>query len=217
MAAEVLELMPLVASMGMEKISADEPGFDLPEVLRLARAGEDEASRRLIEWLYPSVIRIVRSHLPRRTAEEDLAQEVFLKLLARLDAYEPRAGIPFLHWVSRLACRVCLDALRAERRRPELRFSDLNEGEAAWVEFFNTGQDSPPETSPEEAREIVAKLLAELSPEDRLVLSLLDLEQRSVKEISALTGMNSTLVKVRAFRARRKLRKLAAELPKDIL
>jgi RNA polymerase sigma-70 factor, ECF subfamily len=186
--------------------------FDLATVIRRAREGEPEAASVLIERLYPLVIRIVRSHLPKRMAEEDLAQDVFLKLLSRLSLYEARAEIPFEHWASRLACRVCLDALRAERRRPELRLSDLTEGEAAWVEYFNAAQDAPPDTSPEEAREIVERLLAQLSPADRLVLSLLDLEQRSVKEISERTGLSMTLVKVRAFRARRKLRLLARQL-----
>ena len=102
---------------------------DLAQCLVRVRQGDPEASRSLVEALYPQVIRIVRSHLPVRTAEQDLAQEIFAKLFARLDQYQERGGVPFEHWVSRLAVRTCLDALRAERRRPELRWSDLTEGE----------------------------------------------------------------------------------------
>jgi RNA polymerase sigma-70 factor (ECF subfamily) len=183
--------------------------FDLGRCLEQARQQDPEAARALVEQLYPLVIRIVRSHLPRRTAEEDLAQEVFVKLFARLDQYEVRRGIPFEHWVSRLAVRTCLDALRAESRRPEVRWSDLREEQSAWLEFMISDESTPPDTESASARELVELLLSQLSPEDRLVIHLLDLEQRSVRDIAGLTGWSSTLVKVRAFRARRKLRKIA--------
>ncbi len=183
---------------------------DLIALLTGARAGEDSAARALVDRLYPLIIRIVRSHLPRRAAEEDLAQEVFVKLFARLDQYEPRAEVPFEHWVSRLAVRTCLDALRAERRRPELRMSDLSEEQAAWVEFMLRDAAVEPAADADAARAAVEQLLAQLPPDDRLVLGFLDLEQRSVKEIASLTGWSRALVKVRAFRARRKLRALAA-------
>jgi len=154
----------------------------------------------------------VRSHLPLRTAEEDLMQEVFVKLFARLDQYQARAGIPFEHWVSRLAVRTCLDALRAERRRPELRWSDLSVEQASWLEFMLADESAAPDTAPSSAREVVDHLLSQLPPDDRLVIRLLDLDQKSVKEIGQLTGWGVPLVKVRAFRARRKLRKLAESL-----
>jgi RNA polymerase sigma factor (sigma-70 family) len=182
---------------------------DLAQCLGRVRQGDPEASRSLVEALYPQVIRIVRSHLPVRAAEEDLAQEIFAKLFARLDQYQERGGVPFEHWVSRLAVRTCLDALRAERRRPELRWSDLPEEQTAWLEFMVMDESAPPDTAPASARELLERLLAQLPPEDRLVISLLDLEEKSVKEIAQLTGWNIPLIKVRAFRARGKLRKLA--------
>jgi RNA polymerase sigma-70 factor (ECF subfamily) len=145
-------------------------------------------ARTLIERLYPLVISIVRAHRSRRLAEEDLAQEVFIKMLSNLSQYEVREGVPFEHWVSRLAVRVCLDALRSEQRRPELRLADLSEAEAAWVQYFNASETDPPDTTPAEARETVEMLLAQLPPKDRVIISLLDLEQRSVKAISELTA-----------------------------
>jgi RNA polymerase sigma-70 factor (ECF subfamily) len=164
----------------------------------------------LVEALYPLVIRIVRGHRPVRLAEEDLAQEVFVKLFARLDRYEAQAGVPFEHWVSRLTVRTCLDALRAERRRPELRCSDLGDEENQWLEFLLNAAAPPPETPDTSAAEAVEHLLAQLSPDDRWVIRLLDLEQKSVAEISQLTGWSRPAVKVRAFRARHRLRKVAA-------
>ena len=186
--------------------------FDLSACLEAVRQHDQEAARVLIEQLHPQVIRIVRSHLPRRLAEEDLAQEIFVKLFDRLPQYVARPGVPFEHWLSRLAVRTCLDALRAERRRPEWRHADLSEDELAWLEHLVSDDAAPPDASTAGARELVQKLLGQLSPADRLVITLLDLEQKSVKEISRLTGWSVPLVKVRAFRARHKLRRLAAAL-----
>ena len=116
---------------------------DVGRCLAGARRGDAESARALVELLYPLVLRIVRSHLPVRAAEADLAQEVFLKLFSRLDQYQPRAGIPFEHWVSRLAVRTCLDALRAERRRPEVRWSDLSDEQAAYIGVPKVGPYKP--------------------------------------------------------------------------
>ena len=189
--------------------------FDLSACLEAVRQHDQEAARVLVEQLYPQVIRIVRSHLPRRMAEEDLAQEIFVKLFDRLPQYVARPGVPFEHWLSRLAVRTCLDALRAERRRPEWRHADLSEDELAWLEHLVSDDAAPPDGSAAGARELVQKLLRQLSAPDRLVITLLDLEQKSVKEISRLTGWSVPLVKVRAFRARHKLRWLAATLEQE--
>jgi len=189
--------------------------LDVPACLDLVRAGDDDAARALVEHFYPKVIRIVRSHLPRRAAEEDLAQEVFLKMFVRLDQYEARDGKPFEHWLARLAVRTCLDALRSERRRPEWRFGDLplvEGGERDWLEYLSAPEPGEAPTNAYAARDLVERLLSLLSPEDRLILTLLDLEQRSVADISTLTGWNASRIKVRAFRARRKLRQHLQQL-----
>jgi RNA polymerase sigma-70 factor (ECF subfamily) len=189
--------------------------LDFSACLARVRSGDDEAARDLVEQLYPKVIRIVRSHLPRRMAEEDLAQEVFLKMFTRLDQYEARDGKPFDHWLARLTVRTCLDALRAERRRPEWRLGDFAPGdgeEREWLDYLASSADQPEPTHTLGAREAVEKLLSHLGAEDRLVLTLLDMEQRSVAEIASLTGWGESRIKVRAHRARRKLRKVAESL-----
>src|SRR3954469_13398413 len=186
------------------------PAFDLAGCLERVRQRDQLAARELVDHLYPLVIRIVRSHLPRRVAEEDLAQEVFMKMFTRLEQYQ--GAVPFPHWVSRIAVTTCIDQLRAQKRRPEFRWADLSENEA---EGLNNVLTDEPDVLPGQAlaaRELLEKLLAQLKPDDRLVIQLLDLEQKTIAEISALTGWNQTLVKVRAFRARRKLQKLFQEL-----
>ena len=172
---------------------------------RIARHDSD-ASRELVEHCQALVWKLVRAHRSRSIADEDLVQEVFLKLFSRLDRYEPRDGIPFEHWLSRLAVRTCLDALRAECRRPQPVDPPLSEAAGEWLESLRRDDASPPIDEVLAARELVDALLARLPPKDRLVLTLLDMEERSVAEVSAITGWSRTLVKVRAFRARRRLR-----------
>lgn len=190
-------------------MSDDEP-FDLAGCLVRVRQRDQDAARQLVEHLYPLVIRIVRGRLPRRVAEEDLTQEIFLKMFSRLDQYQ--GAVPFTHWVSRIAVTTCIDHLRAQQRRPEFRWADLSENEANMLDAVLTNANTPAPDDALSAHELVHMLLDQLKPEDRLVLQLLDLEQKTIAEISGLTGWNTSLVKVRAFRARRKLQKLFQEL-----
>jgi RNA polymerase sigma-70 factor (ECF subfamily) len=189
--------------------------FAVQDCLSRVRSGDLVAANSLILHLAPLVQRLVRNHLPRRESEEDLVQDVFLKLLQKLDNYQERAGIPFEHWVSRLTVRTCLDALRAEKARPEWRFTDLNAGEAEWLDFLMKGQSAAPTSHSKDAKAVVMRLLALLSPPDRLVLTLLDLEERSTQEIAQITGWTRPMVKMRAMRARHKLRQIARERMKE--
>jgi RNA polymerase sigma factor (sigma-70 family) len=184
--------------------------FDLAGCLERVRAREQPAARELVEHLHPLVIRIVRAHLPRRVSEEDLTQEVFMKMFTRIEQYQ--GAVPFPHWVSRIAVTTCIDHLRAQKRRPEFRWADLSENEAEVLDSVLTSENDVPAGDAMAARELVHKLLEQLKPDDRLVIQLLDLEQKSLAEIRDLTGWNTTLIKVRAFRARRKLQKLFTEL-----
>lgn len=186
--------------------------LDLDACLAQVRQGHEEAARRLVAHLHPLIMTIVRANPSGRQAEEDLAQEVYGRVFERLDQYQPRPGIPFEHWVARLSVRVCLDIRRAERRRPEVRQGDLSEAEAAWLEFLVAEEPAAAPGEAEAARELLGRLLAGLNPADRLVISLLDLEEKSIAEVSALTGWSSVLVRVRAFRARGRLRRLAQTL-----
>lgn len=187
-----------------------EAAFDLIGCLARVRRNDQVAARELVEHLYPLVIRIVRAHLPRRVAEEDLAQDIFLKMFTRLAQYQ--GNVPFTHWVSRIAVTTCIDQLRAQKRRPELRWADLSETEAEVLDNVLTDSRDEAPSDALAARELVQKLLSQLKPEDQTVLRLLDLEQHSIAEISQLTGWGQSMVKVRAFRARRKLQKLFQDL-----
>jgi RNA polymerase sigma-70 factor (ECF subfamily) len=187
---------------------AEERRWDVAACLAGIARQDQKAARELVEHCWPLVLKLVRAHRSRFLSEQDLAQEVFLKLFSRLDRYELRDGIPFEHWVSRLAVRTCLDALRVDRRRPKEALPPLSESANEWLDTLRRDDAAPPIDDVLAARELVEALLSRLEPRDRLVLTLLDMEEHSVAEVSAVTGWSQTLVKVRAFRARRRLRAL---------
>src|SRR5947209_1814537 len=142
--------------------------FDYADCLARVRTRDQAAARELVEQLFPLVIRIVRSHLPRRVLEEDLAQEVFMKMFTRLDQYE--GAVPFPHWVSRIAVTTCIDQLRAQKRRPEFRWADLSENEADVLDAVLTSENEVAANDQLAAHELVHKLLAQLKPDDQLVV-----------------------------------------------
>jgi RNA polymerase sigma-70 factor (ECF subfamily) len=170
------------------------------------QAGDEEAARSLAERLYTTIIKSVRSHLPRRTSEEDLVQAVYVKVFSKLSQFS--GLVPLEHWVSRIAINTCINQLKHETVRPELRMGDLNEEEEAVVQHLATTHEDLPGERCHAARELLDKLMARLKPEERLVIRMVHLEERSTEEVSRLTGWSISLVKVKAFRARQKMRKL---------
>ncbi|MCU0782064.1 MAG: sigma-70 family RNA polymerase sigma factor [Akkermansiaceae bacterium] len=165
---------------------------------------DEAAARRLMEALHPRVAGIIRRHCSRQEDWEDLGQEVFMRVFEALPRFR-RTEVPLEHWVSRIALNVCRRRWRSQSRRPELRWSDLGEGEQRAFERAQQADDTNETIDARDARSILHKLLESLSADDRLVLSLLHLEGKSVEEIARLTGLSRVVVKVRAFRARKKL------------
>jgi RNA polymerase sigma-70 factor, ECF subfamily len=183
---------------------ADE--LDAAALVAAARQHNESAAREIVRQLYPLVVKLVRAHRPRRTAEEDLCQMIFIKVFQKLDQFSGK--VPLEHWVSRIAINTCINQIQAERVRPEIRRADLSEDEAAVVDNFAvTAEELGPDRSLA-ARDLVERLLVALKPAERLVIDLLYLQERSVAEIQTLTGWGASLVKVRAFRARQKMRRL---------
>ena len=186
--------------------------FDMPACIRQVREGDENAARTLMDRLYPLVLKLVRAYLPRRTAEEDLVQTVFMKIFTNLDQYS--GLVPIERWVCRITVNTCLNQLQKEKIRPEWRFSDLSENQQRFLEEQLPGPDdaSPGPAGAGLAAEIVVRLLQLLKPADRLVIQLLHMEQKTMLEIAEITGWNVPMIKVRAFRARNKLKKLLRDL-----
>jgi RNA polymerase sigma-70 factor (ECF subfamily) len=194
----------------------DCPGMTDAEVaacLARGRAGDEGAILELFHYMYPHVIKLVRANLPVRESAEDLVQQVCIKVIKNLNQFSGR--VPFLHWVSRITVNTCLNQIRHEKHRPEIRLADLSKDESVMVEQLATLSSDLDSSQKVAAKELVDKLLAGLRPADRLLMRLMYLEGHNVEEISSLTGWNIALVKVRAFRARVQLRRRYALLMKE--
>jgi RNA polymerase sigma-70 factor (ECF subfamily) len=174
--------------------------------------GDAASFEPLVEKYSPRVFATARRYARRESEVEDIVQEIWLKAFERLRSY--RGEAPFEHWLMRLAVRRCYDFLRGHQRNRETTFSELSEPEEDWLDRFVSQPESAREDA-EAARQLVGRLLEELSPAARLVITLHEIEGRSVKEISKLTGWSAPLVKVRAFRARLEMRKVLAKLAKE--
>ena len=183
---------------------------DASALVQAALQHDDDAARALVQRLYPTVVKIVRAHRPRRTAEEDLCQMIFIRVFQKLSQFSRK--VPLEHWVSRIAVNTCLNQIESERVRPELRHADLSAEEQAVIENLATSTE---ELAPDQrlaSRQLVDHLLAALKPVERLAIDLLYLQGRSVEEIRKITGWSAALIKVRAFRARQKMKQLLAKI-----
>jgi len=187
--------------------------MDDPEPDALVQAAlrhDEEAARELVRRLYPLVAKMVRSHRPRRTAEEDLCQMIFIKIFQKLSQFSGK--VPLEHWVSRIAVNTCLSQIESERVRPELRHADLTEEEEAVVKNLAVSSEELAPDHQLASRQLVEHLLEFLKPVERLVIDLLYLQGRSVEEIHQITGLGVAAIKVRAFRARQKMKSQLTKL-----
>jgi RNA polymerase sigma-70 factor, ECF subfamily len=161
----------------------------------------------------PRIFRIAGQFFRRREAVEDAAQETFLKAYTQLGSYEERGS--FEGWLARIATNTCINVLRSAKRRPEYTISELTKDEDDWLEQRLTDVSDPHQSSAESrllAADLAEKLLEQVSPEDRTVLTLMDGNELSVKEVAGMTGWSESNVKVRAMRARQRMRQAFEKL-----
>ena len=184
--------------------------IDASSLVKAALEHDEDVARELVRRLYPLVAKVVRAHRSRRTAEEDLVQMIFMKVFQNLSQFSQK--VPLEHWVSRIAVNTCLNQLASERVRPEIRHADLSVEEAAVVENLATSAEELAPDKQFASRQLVEHLLQALKPAERLVIDMLYLQGRSVEEIGKATGWSMALVKVRAFRARQKMKQQLARI-----
>src|SRR5215470_6316736 len=182
------------------------------ELIAAVLRGDPQSFEPLVQKYSPRVFATARRYARRESEVEDIVQEVWVKAFQKLSGF--RGEAPFEHWLMRLAVRTCYDFLRSHQRNREMTFSELSDPESDWLDRFTT-EVEPRHEQTEAARQLVARILEQLSPAARLIITLLEIEERSVKEISKLTGWSVPLVKVRAFRARAEMRKLLAKMAKE--
>jgi RNA polymerase sigma-70 factor (ECF subfamily) len=182
------------------------------ELIAAVLAGDAASFESLVQKYSPRVFATARRYARRDSEVEDIAQEVWLKAFEKLKSF--RGEAPFEHWLMRMTVRTCYDFLRAHQRNRESAFSELSDTDDDWLERFAAAPEGDGDHA-DAAKLLVEKVLEKLSPEARMVITLLEIEDRTVKEIAELTGWSAPLVKVRAFRARSEMRKILSRMTKE--
>ena len=182
------------------------------DLARQAQAGDESAFAEIVRRYSPRVFSVASRFFRQRTLVEEAAQEVFLKAYTQLGSFEGRGS--FEGWLTRIATNTCLNIVRGAKRRPEYTVSDLTDDEQNWLEQQSAGDGGEPASVEQSvvATDLADRLLSVLSPEDQQALLMIDGEQASIKEVAEATGWSESKVKVRAFRARRKVREAMEKL-----
>jgi RNA polymerase sigma-70 factor, ECF subfamily len=177
------------------------------ELLERIRNGATDDFAEIVRRHQSRVFAILHRYERDAQKVEDLAQETFVKAWRALGQFDGRA--PFEHWLSRIAARVALDHLRREKRRQnEIGLPELGDDALDWLR----SDVEKNELDARSAAELLELAMRELSPADRVVITMQELEGRSVKEIAAALGASGVAVRVRAMRARTKLRRALEKL-----
>ena len=182
------------------------------EVIAAVLRSDPARFESLVQKYSPRIFATARRYARRESEVEDIVQEIWLKAYTKLASF--RGDAPFDHWLMRLAVRTCYDFLRGHQRNREASFTDLSEPEDDWLERFAAAPEAATENA-DAAKQLIDRVLDLLSPPARMVITLLEIEDRTVKEIAELTGWSVALVKVRAFRARAEMRKVLARITQD--
>jgi RNA polymerase sigma-70 factor (ECF subfamily) len=160
----------------------------------------------------PRVFATARRYARRESEVEDIAQEIWLRAFQKLDGF--RGDAPFEHWLMRMAVNVCYDFLRTHQRNREDTFTDITDAENDWLERFVANPEQADDQS-SAAKQLIQRLMESMSPPARLIITLMEIEEKSIKEIADITGWSVPLIKVRAFRARAEMKKGLAKLAKE--
>ena len=183
---------------------------DDAELLARIREGATDEFSGLVQRHQSQVFAILYRYERDRHKLDDLAQETFIKAWRSLPQFDGRA--PFAHWLSRIAVNVALDHLRkTKRQKSEVGLPELGEEALDWLR----NEDDRPELESRQAAELLALAMRELSAAEQVVITMQELEGHSIKEICARTGSSSVAVRVRAMRARKKLRKALERLAEE--
>ena len=180
-------------------------------LVRRVQARDEMAFREVVERYQSKVFSIIFGILRNRNDAEDIAQQVFAKVYFSIKNFDFRSSL--LTWIYKITVNECYDYLRKKRVRKLVYESDFSEEDAQRMQNSETATGQAPAVDTQLARkDLVLKLLAKLSDQDRSLLLLKEVEGHSVEELSQMTGMNENTIKVKLFRARQKLLKVAQRL-----
>ena len=181
------------------------------DLARQAQDGDESAFAEIVRRYSPRVFSVASRFFRQRSVVEEAAQEVFLKAFTQLGSFEGRGS--FEGWLTRIATNTCLNMVRGAKRRPELTVSDLTDDEQSWLDHQSPiDGEQPSVENSVVATDLADRLLSVLAPEDQQTLLMIDGENASIKEVAEATGWSESKVKVRAFRARKKVREAMERL-----
>jgi RNA polymerase sigma-70 factor (ECF subfamily) len=180
--------------------------FDL--ILR-ARQGDDQAFNQIVQAYRRRILGTISRLIGRPEDVEDVGQEVFVRLYYSLD--QLREPDVFEPWLYRLTVNAAYDYLRKQRRRPESRMSDLSEQQVMMADAEAGSVAQREESRKKKVRDFVNALLGSVSEEDRVLLTLKEVEGLSLKQLESVYNVNENALKVRLFRARQRVLKAFAK------
>src|SRR6202789_1062484 len=173
------------------------------ELIERARSGDDGAFNQIVQAYRRGVLGTISRTIGRPEDVEDVGQEVFLRLYYSLD--QLRTPEVFEPWLYRLTVNAAYDYLRRQRRRQESRMSDLSEQQVMMADAAAGGKASGEEQRQKAVKELVDSLLQSVSEQDRILLTLKEVEGLSLKELEKIYSVNENALKVRLFRARQRV------------
>lgn len=209
------------SAFGLSPVNAELSHFPASAIasddslIELTLNGDESAFESLLLRHHRRIFSIARRFFRSRETVEDIVQETFSKAFFSLSTY--RRGATFEQWLAKIAVNNCYDELRRRKKRSESLITELSTDEEGWLQIKLSQTAFEIHINEAEkgiAAEISSKLLSGLSPEDRLVLTLLHAENNSIKEIAQVTGWSEAKVKIRAFRARHSMRRAFQRLRK---
>ena len=200
-------LKPATARQGKARV--DYRSSEEADLIRRIQARDEIAFREIVDRYQSKVFSIIYGILRNRNDAEDIAQQVFTKIYFSIHNFDFRSS--FLTWIYKITVNECYDYLRKKKVRKLVYESDFGEEETVNMERSQPDRALPVETTLAQ-RDLILKLLEKVSPEDRNLMLLKEVEGHSVEELAAMTGMNENTIKVKLFRARQKLLKAAQRL-----
>ncbi len=183
------------------------------DLARFSTQGDEAAFAEIVRRYSPRVFSFSSRFFRRYDLIEEAAQEVFLKAFTQLKNFEGRGSLE--GWLTRITVTTCINILRSTKPQAELKVSDLTEDETAWLENKMSQASSVNHRNEEDkliAADLVNRVFETLPPEDVLILQMIDGEGASIKEAAAATGWSKSKVKIKAFRARRRMREAVQKL-----
>lgn len=203
--------LPASGARAQTKTRVDHRNSEEAALVRRIQARDELAFREIVERYQAKVFSIIYGILRNHNDAEDIAQQVFAKIYFSIQSFDFRSSL--LTWIYKITVNECYDYLRKKRVRKLVYESDFSEEDAQRMQNSETASGQAPAVDTQLARkDLVLKLLAKLSEEDRTLLLMKEVEGHSVEELSQMTGMNENTIKVKLFRARQKLLKVAQRL-----